>query len=234
VATWLSRRERRPERMDDPALPPAEHRRALRGLATINAWSRSDALLWPAVRAACRERPGHAIRVLDVASGAGDVLFRLERRAKAAGLSIDWLGVDASPVAVDHGRAEAERTGSRVRFAVADALAGPLPEADVACSSLFLHHLDEGPARLLLRRKVEAAPLALVNDLHRCRLGYLAAVVVTRVLSRSPVVHYDGPVSVAGAFTAAEALALARSAGWAEATVARRWPFRYLLTGRRP
>jgi hypothetical protein len=61
----------------------------------------------------------------------------------------------------------------------------------------------------------------------------LLACAGTRLLSRSPVVHVDGPRSVAAAFTPAEALDLAQRAGLTGATVVRRWPCRFLLTWRR-
>jgi SAM-dependent methyltransferase len=232
---WSSPRRLRPELMDDPALPREQHERALAGLGRINWLSRSDAILWPAVARHARAVAPRALRVVDVASGGGDILFALERRARRAGLAIEGVGVDASPVAVEYATAAARRTGSAVQFQTADALAGPpLPGADVVCSSLFLHHLTEDAGRALLQRMGEAATrCALVNDLSRGWLGYLTAWIVTRVVTRSPVVHYDGPVSVAGAFTPAEALALARSAGWTEATVVRRWPFRFLLSWER-
>lgn len=231
MSWWLRERVLRPEKMDDPALPRAQHDQALAGLARINWLSRSDAILWPALLSHARAVAPRPLRVLDVASGAGDNLFRLERRAKNAKIAIAWTGLDGSPVAVEHAQQEALRLGSSVRFVVGDALAGPaLPEADVVCSSLFLHHLDEAAAHALLSRmRAAATRCALVSDLRRSWLGYWLAWLVTRVVTRSPVVHYDGPVSVAGAFTLAEALALAEAAGWTSATVSRRWPFRYLL-----
>ena len=79
-----------------------------------------------------------------------------------------------------------------------------------------------------------AGNLVLVNDLRRCRAGWWAAWLGTRLLSRSPVVHYDGPVSVAGAFTPGEAVQLAADAGVPGATVVNRWPWRFLLSWARP
>jgi SAM-dependent methyltransferase len=236
MSFWFSQRYLRPERMDDPTLPREQHELALAGLTRINWLSRSDAILWPTIQLHARAIAPRSLRVLDVASGAGDVLFRLEQRARHAGLTIEWTGLDGSAVAVEHALAEGVRRKSAVRFQTADALTGPpLPAADVVCSSLFLHHLDEDGARVLLRRMGEAAArCALVNDLRRGWLGYWTAWVITRLVTRSAVVHYDGPVSVAGAFTPAEALALAVSAGWVGATVAWRWPFRYLLSWERP
>ena len=96
--------------------------------------------------------------------------------------------------------------------------------------SLFLHHLDEAEAVDLLRRMAAAArQLVLINDLRRSTAGLLLAYLGTRLLSTSPVVHTDGPLSVAAAFTLAEVRKLAAQAGLKGATVAGRWPFRFLL-----
>jgi hypothetical protein len=55
----------------------------------------------------------------------------------------------------------------------------------------------------------------------------------TRVLSRSDVVHTDGPLSVRAAFTRDEVLALASAAGWNGCTIQPTWPCRFLLQWRR-
>src|SRR3954465_12461713 len=75
----LTRRVRRPEIMDGPGLDPAEPAAALRGLGRINAFSRSGQALWRVIGrlAGDGERPGTPLRVLDVATGGGDVPIRL-------------------------------------------------------------------------------------------------------------------------------------------------------------
>src|SRR5262249_40694449 len=119
-----------------------------------------------------------------------------------------------------------------VRFLEADALSAPVcPDYDVILSSLFLHHLDEDQAVTLLRRMARAAKrMVLVNDLVRSRAGFVLAYLGTRLLSTSAGGHTYGPRSVEGAFTMDEVRALAAKAGLAGATVARRWPCRFLLT----
>ena len=90
--------------------------------------------------------------------------------------------------------------------------------------------MHESQAVELLRRlAVAARRLVLINDLARGFVGYTLAWFGTRVLSRSPVVHTDGPLSVRAAFTPNEAVALAWQAGMTGATVERRWPCRFLL-----
>ncbi len=91
-------------------------------------------------------------------------------------------------------------------------------------SSLFLHHLDDAAAAGTLRRFAEAAPRGLVHDLRRSRSAHALAVAGCRLLSRSPVVHADGPQSVEAGFTAAEMAALAVEAGLPNARVTRK-PF---------
>src|SRR5262249_52402604 len=153
---------------------------------------------------------GASLRLLDVATGAGDVPVRLWKRARRAGYGWQVSGCDLSPVAVAYARGRAASAGADVHFFVHDVLGNePLPPADAVTCSLFLHHLDEAQAVALLRRLAEAAPLVLVNDLERSLGGLALAHVATRLLTTSEVVHADGPRSVEGAFTAAEARALA-------------------------
>jgi SAM-dependent methyltransferase len=225
----LARRHRHPELMDDPALDPAEHRRALAALVRINAVSGSAGVLWPSLRRLATElnRP---LRVLDIATGAGDVPAELHRRAVRAGLPIEFAGCDLSPVAVE----VASRSGSHVRFFPLDVLTDPLPAGyDAFTCSLFLHHLDEPDAVRLLRKMREANPrLILVNDLERSRFNFAAVWAASRLFSRSRVVHADGPLSIRGAFTVTEMRAMAEEAGLTGATVRVKFPCRLLLEWR--
>src|SRR4051812_36135724 len=185
---FLRERRRRPEVMDRPDLPAGSHVRALRGLARLNFWSGSARILWPPIRDLARQRPGQALRVLDLATGAGDVPVRLWRRACRTGLDLAIDACDLSPLAVEHARRVAARAGAGVRFFVHDALHGPpLTGYDAVVSSLFLHHLDEGQACAFLRRMADGARhLVLVNDLERGLAGLTLAHVATRLLTRSP------------------------------------------------
>ena len=222
-------RRLQPEVMDQPGLDASRHTQALHGLRRINFWSRSAGILWPALAAQARSTP---LRVLDLATGGGDVPIRLWQRAKRAGLPLTIDGCDISAVAVEHATREAERRGAAVRYFVADALTDPPPDGyDALVCSLFLHHLTDEQAVGLLRRMAAAARrLVLVNDLVRSRTGLWLARIGTRLLSRSPVVHVDGPRSVEGAYTIAEARSLAERAGLHGATVERRLPCRFLLS----
>jgi SAM-dependent methyltransferase len=232
--TKVRERRRQPEIMDQPDLDPQRHLEALRGLERINAWSRSARILWGPLGELVRQ--AGSLRVLDVATGGGDVPIRLWQQARRAGLALHVDGCDVSAGAVAYATARAAEHGADVRFFAWDALSEPLPGGyDVLTSSLFLHHLSAAQAVDLLRRMADAAGrLVLINDLVRSRAGWLLAYVGTRLLSASPIVRTDGLRSVEGAFTVAEARNLAARAGLSGARVERRWPCRFLLAWRRP
>jgi SAM-dependent methyltransferase len=228
-------RHLQPEIMDQPGLDRRRHVQALRGLERINFWSRSARILWPPLAALAGERRERPLRVLDLATGAGDVPLRLERLARRSGVPLEIEGCDVSPAAVEHARRRAAEAGLSARFFLQDVLTGPLPDGyDALVSSLFLHHLAEEQATDLLRRMAAAGRLVLINDLLRSRAGWLLAYLGTRLLSRSDVVHVDGVRSVEGAFRLSEARDLAERAGLHGALVERRWPCRFLLRWRRP
>jgi SAM-dependent methyltransferase len=221
--------------MDQPDLDLALHAQALRGLRRINRLSRVAAWSWSALLPLARASAGAPLRVLDLACGLGDVATALASRARAAGLHLEVQGCDLSPQAVRLACQQSSARGVSVRFFRLDALRDPLPaDFDVLSCSLFLHHLAEDDAVGLLRRMAQAARrMVLVNDLIRSPLGYVLAWGGCRLLTRSPVVHFDGPTSVAAAFTVGEARALADRAGLAGAVLTRHWPERFLLTWRR-
>jgi 2-polyprenyl-3-methyl-5-hydroxy-6-metoxy-1,4-benzoquinol methylase len=232
---FLRLRDCQPEVMDDPALDPARHAQALRALAKINWLSGSARILWQPLLDLARTQRGRALRILDVASGGGDVPIGLWRRARRAGLNLEIHGADISATALEIARHKAQRAGADVQFFRLDIHSEALPEGfDVLTSSLFLHHLSGEQALSFLGRLREAAGrMVFINDLRRCRLGYLLAWLVARTLTTSAVVRVDAPRSVEAAFTVEEIQALAARAGMENAHLARRWPCRFLLTWRR-
>jgi 2-polyprenyl-3-methyl-5-hydroxy-6-metoxy-1,4-benzoquinol methylase len=145
-------------------------------------------------------------------------------------------GCDVSGTALAHAAERVARAGVSVKLFRQDAVNDPLPDGyDVVTTSLFLHHLSDDEAATILRRMGEAAGrLVLVNDLARTRAGWLLAWAGCRLLTRSPVVHFDGPASVRSAFTTAEVTALADRAGLGGAKVTTHWPCRFLLRWERP
>ncbi len=232
----LSERCRVAEIMDRPDLEPNLHRRALRGLATLNFLSRSVGILWPCIFRLAG-RLGRPVRILDVATGGGDIPLELWRRAQETGVQVDILGIDISPIALEVAQVRAEKEQAALRFAQVDVLNDDdLPgDHDIVICSLFLHHLDVNDAIPLLGRMAAAARhLVLVNDLVRSWGGLMVVAAAARLFTGSPVVWTDASRSVRAAFTVNEMHELARSAGMHDVRLTRHWFCRMLMEWSRP
>lgn len=228
-------RQMTPEQMDDPTLDPREHIRALAGLARINRWTDSSALHWSTIRSEA-EQARHPLRLLDVATGSGDIPVALAQRARRAGIPLEISGCDVSETALSVATENANAANVSAAFFRHDVLRTPLPdEYDIIITSLFLHHLTTADAITVLREMARAARrLVIVSDLSRSSLNLFLVRIACRFLSRSPVVHIDGPVSVRAAFTRQEAAELASRAGLSGCTISPRFPCRWLLTWKKP
>lgn len=222
-----------PELMDDPSLDAAQHRRALAALARLNAMSQADEPIWRAIAPLLAERP---LTLLDVATGSADVPLRLALRARRVGLDLRIAGCDASPVAIESARSRADAAGLDAQFFTLDAIRGELPsEYDVITTSLFIHHLTEAEAGVLLAHMREAArALVVASDLRRTALGLALAGAAGYLVTRSHVVHADAVRSARAALTIEELRAVADAAGLTGADIQPTWPSRMCLTWRRP
>jgi SAM-dependent methyltransferase len=228
----VAQRRRRPELMDQPGLDLDEHAHALDGLGRINRVSRSAAIYWSELCRLAHTDPDRPLRVLDLASGGGDVPIALASRAMRSGLAMHFEGCDKSGDAMRFATNRAAARGIAIRFFQLDVLEDELPSGfDVIISSLFLHHLGGSEAAGLLQRMGRSASeLILINDLLRGPIEYAMAWAGCHLLSRSPIVRHDGPVSVSAAFTVREVRELARQAGLDGAKLTRHWPGRFLLS----
>ncbi|MCP9809853.1 methyltransferase domain-containing protein [Cyanobium sp. HWJ4-Hawea] len=228
----LGQRQLRPELMDQPNLDPQAHQAAMLGLGRINSLTRSASCLFPGIRRLAKLYPARRLRLLDVACGGGDTVRAVIRMAQREGINIDAHGCDISSEAVALARAASEAEGMESHFFQTDAINAPLPGSyHLITTSLFLHHLTEADAESLLR-SMAAATLdqLLVHDLIRSHVDLMLTWIGTRLLSRSPIVHIDGPLSVGGAFQLDEVAQLASSAGLVGAEITRFWPERFLLS----
>ena len=228
----LAERRREPEWMDDPSIGVAAHDDALRGLARLNRVSRSHAILWSRVARMARSAnaAGRPLRVLDVATGSGDVPLAMAHRARKAGLDIHWSVCDISAHALDAARSRAVRSGFTFVGHQLDVTSHDLPAAEVSICSLFLHHLDPPQVVGVLRGMRRASSLAIgIADLDRSPWGLALAWLASRALTRSPIVHTDALLSVRAGFRPDEIRRMAELAGLAGATLERAWPARWRL-----
>jgi 2-polyprenyl-3-methyl-5-hydroxy-6-metoxy-1,4-benzoquinol methylase len=227
-----------PEKMDDPRLCRIEHHRALAGLRRINRLSGTAAQLKREVLRVASHDTNREWRILDVGCADGEIAYELSRLLSHH-LRFTLTGWDMSEVAISAACARlesaAEPDTSNLRFEIRnlfhelEAIRGEPPFDIVYCTLLLHHFSDEDAVRLLGAMSRLARYAVIVDDLQRTQLGWWLAAIGCRVLSRSPVVHFDGPQSVRAAFSCEEALALASAAGLKNAKLRRHWPERYML-----
>ncbi len=229
-------RKRRPanEVMDDPELDPELHHQALLGLSRVNQLSATTGQLWRPIRQLADSLGRKDLRILDIATGGGDVAIDLKLRANREGYNVAVEGCDISPEAIQYAGENARRRKADVTFFEFDALNDAIPSGyDVILSTLFLHHLETDQVVKLLRNMNSSTEhLVVISDLRRSRFAYWLTWVVCRIISRSPVVHADGPLSVAAAFTVEEIRELADQANMLPAEIKNCWPWRFLITAK--
>jgi 2-polyprenyl-3-methyl-5-hydroxy-6-metoxy-1,4-benzoquinol methylase len=226
-----------PEIMDMPGIDPTEHRQALEGLQRINRASHtSERMLPPIIELAKRHNLNH-LSLLDIACGGGDVPIGVALLARQSGINIELTFLDRSPTALQQASETAKKAGITSNIVQAEALTNlPRNSFDVVTNSLFLHHLPNAPSVVdWLRTMGELSrKLVVVSDLRRSRTGYAIAWVGCRVLSRSRIVHHDGPVSVRAAWTMKELSGFAARAGLQDVRIESCWPWRMRLVWHKP
>jgi SAM-dependent methyltransferase len=198
------------ELMDDPNVDPAQLAGNFSDIERANRWFGG---IEPVLREVFAR---DAERVLDVGCGSGDIARALVREARRRGRRLDVVALDRSEAVLAIARA---RTGDEpsIRFTCADAVTLPFPDGsfDIVGCNLTLHHLDPTDAVAMLRELRRVARLTpLVCDLHRSGLAYAGALVFASFFATNRLTRHDAPLSARRAYTAHEALDLARRAGW--------------------
>ncbi|MAG35533.1 MAG: hypothetical protein CL878_04710 [Dehalococcoidia bacterium] len=219
------------ELMDLRDAPPRMLARSLADMRRVNrlfGWHR------PVMRAvqSLFASSGHCT-VLDVAAGSGDLSLAMARGLPRPCRSVRVIAADVHPTVLAVGQRHTSRT-QRIYWVGLNAALLPFPRGsvDVVTCASALHHFDDRDAVSLLAALAGAARCGVVvTDASRSRLS-LATVSVLSRFSRSPLTWHDGPVSVRRAYTADEAVNLARSAGWRHMQIQRLGPFRWMLIGR--
>jgi 2-polyprenyl-3-methyl-5-hydroxy-6-metoxy-1,4-benzoquinol methylase len=219
-----------PELMDAPNLDPVAHAQALAGLRRVNWLCNTSKHISKTILEIVNKRNLSSVDVLDLGCGSGDIAIGVQSLVSKR-VPCQLAGWDISEVAVLNAR-EHTKGAEQPKFDVTNALSETQPNRkfDFVYCCLFLHHFDENESIHILKTMSELARVALiVDDLKRSRWGWLMAKVGCHLLSRSPIVHFDGPQSVRAAYTINEALSLANRAGLNNCQVKSHWPERYQL-----
>ena len=218
-----------PEDIDDPAQPFAELERSMRDVALTNRLFGGTQTIVSHVARLLRDFPvGGSVRILDIATGSGDIPHAL----------LDWgrkRGLDLIIVALDNhaGMLQMAREVAPDVFLVqGDALALPFaPRSfDLALCALAFHHLGfEASTRLLTIMDALTTRGFVVSDLRRdlpTLWGVQASMAALRV---HPFTRHDAPTSVRRAFTPPEYRRMVGLSGVQDVRLHTPWYFRVAL-----
>jgi 2-polyprenyl-3-methyl-5-hydroxy-6-metoxy-1,4-benzoquinol methylase len=227
----LAARSTLPELMDSDTLDEATYRRCLSDLATINrvTFTHRATLRWLA-RAMKHIPAAQEIAILDVAYGQGDLLRAIANWAKRRGRAVRLSGVDLNPRSAIAARAQTP-PDAPISYHAGDVFAyTPDFPVDFIVTSQFTHHLpDQDIVTLLKWLEATAGRGWFITDLHRHALAYYGFPWLARAFRWHRIVRYDGTVSIARAFTAADWRRLLAEAG-ITAQVTWKLPFRHAIS----
>ncbi|HEX3355412.1 MAG TPA: methyltransferase domain-containing protein, partial [Tepidisphaeraceae bacterium] len=170
----LTTRQREPEWMDAPNVDPELLRQSLAFIRKINRMlGYTRATLSHLERFSRSWKPGEKIRLIDFATGSGDIPQAILKWADQRNFNVEIVGVDL--------HAETARTARenvadpRLRIVQANVLNIPFEtgEFDYALTAMFLHHLsDEQVVQVLATMGRVARRGIIAADLLRHRRAY--------------------------------------------------------------
>ena len=211
-----------PELMDLAVLkngePSAELERDLANLRWLNRHFGACAILHRFLKRWFSQRTpeGPPLRVLDLATGEGDLPRELVLWCRQHGIpvTVDAVDINEATLAVAK---ERSRDFPEITFHQGDIRSwGSLSASwDFVLCSLALHHFSGEDAVLVMRNaKRLSSHHLLMADLERSRSGALGIWVLTALLLREPMTQHDARLSIRRAFSFEELRSLALDAGW--------------------
>ena len=214
-----------PELMDRPQPVTPELERDLDNLRSLNRWFGSHRLVRHFLRRWLR--PNGKARILDVATGSGDIprLIVDHARKQNVSVQIDAIDQQESTIEIARGLSAAY---PEINFYCANLfewnlssdrkLDGLKPSSlpyDMVLCSLALHHFSNDDAvRALQKLRVLSRARVLVADLRRARWLTCAVYFVTATIYRDEMTKTDARLSAARAFSFREMRELAERSGW--------------------
>ena len=202
-----------PELMDRPQARTPELERDLSNLRQLNKWFGGYEIVRDSLK--CWIQPHDELRVLDLATGSGDIprLVADFGRRNGCKLKIDAVDLQKATLEIAQSLSTAY---PEICFHEGNALEwGDDGAYDIVLCSLALHHFGEDEAIELLRRcKNLSRKYVLVADLRRCFLASAGVYLLTAIVFREPMTKYDARASAARAFSFHEMRALAERADW--------------------
>lgn len=218
-----------PEKMDQPGVPVHQTKQALRELEMVNKLLGGYHVILDALnRLEWNDEP---VTIMDLGIGGGDMLRSIAVWAEKNKRKVNLIGIDRNPVMTEYAT-EHSKKFYNIRFITMNVFDEQLlnEKADITMNSLFCHHFDNDELVELVKRMHKlASRVVIINDLHRHWFAYYAIKFITAVFSKTYLVKYDGPLSVARSLTRKEWEEILSKAGIKNYKLRWMWAWRWQI-----
>jgi SAM-dependent methyltransferase len=188
------RRSQEAELMDAEDISEADLAQTYREIRKVHRWVGNTGAVFHRLRKESKriEAGGRRPRVLDIGCGQGALLVEIHEK-----LGLEVVGVDLKPAPPD----------APVQIYCGDAVADPLPEAEIAICLATAHHLSEEQLEEMIRNVARSCRRLILLDMVRHPVPHmLFRLFVAPFLKHINAV--DGAISIRRSFTAAEMRAI--------------------------
>lgn len=168
------------------------------------------------------------LNLADLGCGSGDMLRLIEAWGLKRNIRFQLTGIDANPNVIHFARHQFPQHS----FHQLDIFSAEFRQMqfDLINCTLFLHHFTRDQLIGLLRQFKDQTSIGfIINDLHRHWFAYHSIRLITKALSRSPMVKMDAPISVLRGFLKSELEELLLEAGIQNYRLHWKWAFRWQL-----
>ena len=168
---------------------------------------------------------------MDIGCGGGDVLRTIAQWAEKKSIPVKLIGVDMNPLMTRFAEERSKRF-SNISYRTLNVWDDRLldEKADITMNSLFCHHFDDpGLVQLMCRMCALANKAVIINDLHRHWFAYHSIKWITAAFSKTYLVKYDAPLSVARSLRRAEWESVLLKAGIEKYAISWKWAWRWQI-----
>lgn len=228
----LSKRATTPELMDDLESSGGDLHRALHELDGINYVLGGNYVTLKGLELLLKEvRSTPDLHIADLGCGSGDILKRIRKQMEKRNTNAVLTGFDANPNVITHANLHTPPS-CRIQYETVNIFSDDFKSRkfDVITATLFFHHFTDYQLISFFRQlKTQVSTGMVINDIHRHWFAYWSIKILTRFLSRSPMVKHDAPVSVSRAFKKKELHEILRAAGFTNYKIKWCWAFRWQI-----
>ena len=219
------------ELLDDLSIIGAELEQTLAEMRLVNSYLGGLNATLAALGPELQKHPEQTYRILDIGAGSADIPTGIVRWARKHQVQVEIIATDINSYTCGYAR-RCVADFPEIQVVVADVFNLPFADSsfDFTHAAMFTHHFtQEECAEILKIMYAKATRGLIVNDLHRHTFAYYSIKCLTRLFSKSRLVHNDAPLSVLRSFRPDDIEMLKHISG-IELQYRWRWAFRWLIT----